>query len=198
MNFAFVSDLSATSFVAQDNWKPAVSDGTDNFIFETNWSTVLNYYQYNNLWAGRTPLSMTLGTTSYELLRVFHDPAAVGAEVILVLRTSGGNGEAAVVVRTPETSYLGASLVQPIVDNNPHTLLSEDELDPRRTYYTRKGIAAASGNGLLTLYDFDGKKKSTLNLGQRKELRLAFNLEGTYFYCFNLEDRLLYKGKTGW
>jgi hypothetical protein len=196
-NFAFVSDLS-TLIWPEDAWKPAVPDGADNFVFDTNWSTVLDYYQYNISWIGRTHLSMILGASSYELMRVFHDPAVAGAEVILVLRASGGSGEAAVVVRTPQSGYLGASLVQPIVENYPHTLLSEDELDPRRTYYTRKGIAAASNKGLVTLYDFDGNKKGTLNLGQRKELRLAFNLEGTYFYCFNLEDRLLYKGKTGW
>jgi hypothetical protein len=140
---------------------------------------------------------MNLGTASYELTRIFKDPAAVGAEVILVLRASGGNSESAVVVRTPQSIYSAGGLTN-LVDTYPHTILSEDELDPRRTYYTRKGIAAASHDGLVNLYDFNGNKISSLNLGHRKELRLAFNLEGTRFYCFNLDDRLLFKGKTGW
>lgn len=142
-------------------------------------------------------LTATLGSASYELTRVFKDPDAAGAEVILVLRTSGGNGESAVVVRTPQSAY-ASGLCTPVVDYYPHTIISAEELDPRRTYYTRKGIAAVSHDGLVTLYDFSGNKISSLPLGQRKELRLGFDLEGTHFYCFNLDDRLLYEGETGW
>jgi hypothetical protein len=194
--------LSTTTMLSEDSWKPGFSYGTDYFVFDANWSNTLNYYQYGSGWSGRSAvLSLSLSTsTSYELTRVFKDtdPSAAGAEVILVLRTSGGNGESAVVVRTPQTEYPGAALIQPIVDNYPHTIISEDNLDPGRTYYTRKGIAAASHDGQATLYSFGGSKISSLALGQRKELLLAFNLEGTQFYCFNLDDRLFFKGKTGW
>jgi hypothetical protein len=192
--------LTSVPMLLDDTWKPAVSDGTSNFVFDTSWSTVLNYYQYDSSWITRTFLLTTLGSTSYELSGVFKDPDAAGAEVILVLRTSGGYGESAVVVRTPQAGYSGPTptLCTPVVDCYPRTIISAEELDTRRTYYTRKGIAAVSYDGLVTLYDFSGNKISSLSLGQRKELRLGFDLEGTHFYCFNLDDRRLYKGKTGW
>jgi len=129
---------------------------------------------------------------------VFKDPDASGAEIILALRTSSGTGESAVVVRTPQSLYTGGALCVPIVDCYPRTIISAEELDTRQVYYTRKGIAAVSYDGLLTLYDFSGNKLSSMSLGQRKELRLGFTLDGSHFFCFNLDDRRLYKGETGW
>jgi hypothetical protein len=102
------------------------------------------------------------------------------------------------VVRTPQSPYTSGALCVPIVDCYPRTIISAKDLDTRQVYYTRKGIAAVSYDGLLTLYDFSGNKLSSLSLGQRKELRLGFTLDGTHFYCFNLDDRRLYKGETGW
>jgi hypothetical protein len=196
-SFAFADDLS-TLIQLGDGWKPAVSDGTDNYVFDVTWNTMLNYWQYSSAWAfNATPLTMNLGTANYELSRVFKDPQALNAEVILVLRTSEADSESAVVVRTPQTIYKTGGLTN-LVDTYPHTILSKDKLDPRRTYYTRKGIAAASYDGLVTLYSLNGIPLSSLRLDQRKDFRLAFNLEGTHFWCFNLDDRLLFRGRTGW
>jgi hypothetical protein len=52
VSFAFIS---STTILPEDTWKPAFSDGTSNFVFDTNWSTVLNYYQYNSSWGARDP-----------------------------------------------------------------------------------------------------------------------------------------------
>jgi hypothetical protein len=206
VTFTFAADLSVTPYQIwpEDTWKPAVSDGSSNFLFDVIWSTTLNYYEYKNDWSGRgsTPYALSLSSSysNYELTRVFKDPDASGAEIILALRTSSGTGESAVVVRTPQAGYAGPSptLCVPVVDCYPHTTISGDELDTRQVFYTRKGIAAVSYKGLLTLYDFNGNELSSMSLGQRKDLRFAFNLDGTHFYCFNLDDRRLYKGETGW
>ncbi len=190
---------------AEDTYKPAVSNGpsgSNNFVFDTNWSSTLNYYEYQIDWTGRPAspymLSLSLSGSNYELVRVFKDPDASGAEIILALRTSSGTGESAVVVRTPQSSYSGGALGTYIADSYPHTFISGNELDTRQVFYTRKGIAAVSYKGQLTLYDFNGNEVSSMSIGQRKALRFAFNLDGTHFYCFNLDDRRLYKGETGW
>lgn len=192
------SYFASIPILSEDSVKPAVSNGTNNFVFDTNWSVSLNYYQYNSSWSTRNTIASVLGSTSYELTRVFKDPDASGAEIILALRTSSGTGESAVVVRTPQSLYTGGALCVPIVDCYPRTIISAEELDTRQVYYTRKGIAAVSYDGLLTLYDFSGNKLSSMSLGQRKELRLGFTLDGSHFFCFNLDDRRLYKGETGW
>ena len=196
----FVALPGLVPMLLEDTSKPAVSDGSNNFTFDTNWSVGLNYYQYNSSWATRTLITPapTLGSSSYELTRVFKDPDASGEEIILALRTSGGYGESAVVVRTPQSLYAGGALCVPIIDCYPHTTISGNKLDTREVFYTRKGIAAVSNDGLATLYDFSGNKLSSMSLGQRKELRLGFTLDGTHFFCFNLDDRRLYKGETGW
>ena len=143
---------SLTAMQPEDAWKPAISNGSANFVFDAGWSSNLTYYEYDFNWGGRLGRAMELGAGSYELVQVFKDPAAVGAEVILVLRTSGPNGEAAVVVRTPQGLYSTPS-AEAILDNYPYTLLNQDDLDPRRTCYTRKGIAAASYDGSVILYN---------------------------------------------
>jgi hypothetical protein len=51
----------------------------------------------------------------------------------------------------------------------------------------------------MVLKDFNGQDTGKgLDLGQRRETRLAFDLEGDHVYAFNDEDRRLYWGKTGW
>jgi hypothetical protein len=173
VTFTFAADLSVTPYQIwpEDTWKPAVSDGSSNFLFDVIWSTTLNYYEYKNDWSGRgsTPYALSLSSSysNYELTRVFKDPDALCVPVV--------------------DCYL-----------YPHTTISGEELDTRQVFYTRKGIAAVSYKGLLTLYDFNGNELSSMSLGQRKDLRFAFNLDGTHFYCFNLDDRRLYKGETGW
>ena len=65
--------------------------------------------------------------------------------------------------------------------------------------YTRKGIVVADWNGRAVLMDFNGEDTGKgLDMGQRGEARLAFDLEGDNFYAFSSEDGMLYWGKTGW
>ena len=184
------------SIDGNDVWRPGFSDGIRNFVLYANWSSELSYRKYDNTWnPDPLPIAATLGPDDYELSGVFHDPVRLNKEAILVLRTNIDDREAALVVRTAEDDY-AAGLTQPILSNYPSTAVSD--VDPNRVYYTQAGIAAADYEGRITLYGFDGAEIGTLSLGSRKELWLAFDLAGAHFYCFSLEDRLLYKGRTGW
>lgn len=145
-------------------------------------------------WTTSGSFSALWGSSSVELKKVYYDPARTGQEVILVLWDWGANQ--AVLAFTPAADYALFALPT-ILISFPSVRIGN--VKPEPLHYTRKGIMAHDYEGNTVLYDFDGVTvKGKLRSDYRKETQEGYDLEGDYFFLYNVEDRILYKGKTGW
>jgi hypothetical protein len=175
------------------------SAGTNNYLLWTDSATSnsLQFARYGAGWGGATNNSAQVDTNyGYELRGVCYDQGAAGKEVILVLFNYNYNR--VVVLFTPAAGFDGTvTFLTPLLSNYQH--LELENVDASNVLYTRKGIVVADWDGRAVLKDFSGADTGKgLDLGQRQEVRVAFDLEGNNFFAFNAEDRVLYRGKTGW
>ena len=196
--FSFAPDFLAfallTGGISGDNL--GFSDGISNYLLWTDGSVNLSYMESPPGWGGGSNYSVQIDTGGgFELRGVFYDPgAAAGKEVVLVFFNYQANR--VVVLLTPAAGYAGTFLT-PLLSNYPH--LELENVDANNVLYTRKGIVVADSDGRSILKDFNGKDTGKgLDLGHNREVRIAFDLEGDNFFAFNADDRILYRGKTGW
>jgi hypothetical protein len=72
--------------------------------------------------------------------------------------------------------------------------------DVRRVHYTRNGIVVRSeqDDGQCYLLDYDGGELHRFQLNVRGGLEEAYDIEGEHFYYFVRDERVLFKGRTGW
>jgi len=172
------------------------SDGTNNYLLWTDGAASnMLYYASGAGWPVGASIPVQLDySTGYELRGLYYDPSAAGKEVVLVFFNYQINR--VYVLLTPAAGYAGTFLI-PLLSNYPH--LELENVDANNVLYTRKGIVVADWDGRAVLKDFNGKDTGKgLDLGHNREVRIAFDLEGDNFFAFNAEDRILYRGKTGW
>jgi len=196
--FRFAPDALASAFFAGGIIGDYLgfSDGISNYLLWTDGSMNLWFTEYALDWTAVNTRSAQIDTGGgFELRGVFYDPgAAVGKEVVLVFFNYQINR--VYVLLTPAAGYAGTFLT-PLLSNYPH--LELEDMDASNVLYTRKGIVVADWDGRSILKDFNGEDTGKgLDLGHNKEVRIAFDLEGDNFFAFNAEDRVLYRGKTGW
>lgn len=168
-----------------------------NYLLWTDGSITLSFSEIPPGWGGGTNYTAQIDTGGgFELRQVFYDPGVSGREVVLVLFNFQASRP--LVLFTPAADYSGGIATPPTLrDQYPH--LELEDVDANSVLYTRKGIVIADGGGHATLLDIDGQETSKkLYLGHKKEVRIAFNVEGDTFFAFNSDDRILYRGKTGW
>ena len=65
-------------------------------------------------------------------------------------------------------------------------------------HYTRKGIVIREYDRRGWLYRFDEENRQRLSFGGRNETLDAYDLDGERFYCIDKDQRMLYRGRTGW
>ena len=198
--FSFAPDFLAfallTGGISGDNL--GFSDGISNYLLWTDGSVNLSYMESPPGWGGGSNYSVQIDTGGgFELRGVFYDPgAAAGKEVVLVFFNYQINR--VYVLLTPASAYPGGIGTPPTL-REQYTHLELEDVDASNVLYTRKGIVVADWDGRAVLKDFSGADTGKgLDLGQRQEVRVAFDLEGNNFFAFNAEDRVLYRGKTGW
>jgi hypothetical protein len=196
--FRFAPDSLAfallTGGISGDNL--GFSDGTNNYLLWTDGAASnMLYYASGAGWPVGASIPVQLDySTGYELRGLYYDPSAAGKEVVLVFFNYQINR--VYVLLTPAAGYAGTFLI-PLLSNYPH--LELENVDANNVLYTRKGIVVADWDGRAVLKDFNGKDTGKgLDLGHNREVRIAFDLEGDNFFAFNAEDRILYRGKTGW
>ncbi len=171
---------------------PSVSE---NYLVFTSGTTTITYQKFTSGWGAGTANAVTVDAVgSYELRGLYYDPGAIaGQEVVLVFFDFSSNR--VLVFFTPVSSYISG----PLSPLTMYPSLQFYDADAGNVFYTRKGIVVADYDGNAALMDFSGKETGKkLDLGQGGEVRIAFDIEGDTFYVFNPENRVLYRGITGW
>jgi len=67
-----------------------------------------------------------------------------------------------------------------------------------RMYYTRKGVVVRHNDAQATLYRFSEKDSTPINFGTRHDIIDAYDIDGEHFYVVDKDERMMYRGRTGW
>lgn len=190
-------DLPAALYNGTVGSEYGFSDGANNYTVVTANSQEITYQKYDGAWGplgGGNAVTVDM-YSSCELRGLFYDPVGVaGQEVTLVFFDFSYNRVR--VFFTPLAGYVTAGALAALT---AYPALQFDEVDAGNVIYTRKGIVLADFDGSAVLKDFNGNDTGKkLDLGQRGEVRLGFDIEGDTFFVFSPEDQMLYRGKTGW
>jgi hypothetical protein len=174
--------------------------GGQNFLVWTDMNQ-LWYESYDVDWATQlvapTPALISGGVSgNWQLHGLGCDPKKAGQEVVLVLYSEGDGQE--YVVYTDQEQYKGATLPGDFFNSCPSYPRPPDTWD--RIYYTRKGLVMRGLEDLYYLYSLtlDPDSIGSDDVKSRHDVRVAYDIDGTYGYYFDRIELNLYKGRTGW
>jgi hypothetical protein len=201
----------ATGTTPGDQNGAAFSDGLSNYLvwIDNGLSPAqLRFERYGGAWtspvSGMVCLSATDPGSRWEMSAAAYDPQRpAGQEVVLLLRKWGSEDEPSSlrVVYMPiadfqSTLFTDAEAVgDPAIDGYPGFTISE--VDGERAYYTRKGIVVQEYDERAWLYRSGGGRLA-LDFRSRHEFEAAYDVDGERFYCIDKNERILFKGRTGW
>jgi hypothetical protein len=181
-----------------------LSIGTsDNVLFSIDYGVSpirLICNRYSSGWGATGNPSAAISTNTedhWELGAVaYDDHRAVDQKVVLLLRKWGDENDEGRVVYLPETDLLVGPLTEPLTSYPGFTVSPKDGVD--RMSYTRKGVVVREHGGDATLYRFREDDSVPLQFSTRHDVLDAYDLDGEYFFVVDKDERMLYKGRTGW
>lgn len=188
-----------------DQYNPAFSDGLSNYLVwvdNDQYPVQLRFECYDGDWmnpvSGAASLSATDPGSRWEPAAAACDPQRpAGQEVVLLLRRWGTEDEPSRlrVAYLPIADFQSTLFTDATIDSYPGFTISE--VDGERACYTRRGIVVEEHGERAWLYR-SGDDRLALDVRSRHRFETAYDLDGECFYCVDKDERLLFKGRTGW
>jgi hypothetical protein len=158
-------------------------------VSEFNSTDPLNYIIDDNL------------SNPYELQNVAVDtlPGDVTRVMLAFCREDDDRGRPAYIFLLPQFP-LAVSPVTSLINNPGIKTIIKPDMDTNHTgvYYTRQGLVVSHGMGIRKLYNFSGEELAVSIDIDTELLREDYDLNGDFYYVFNIKEKQLYKCHTWW
>ncbi|MBN1836101.1 MAG: hypothetical protein JW820_09645 [Spirochaetales bacterium] len=182
---------------------PGVPGNNYTFWVDNGVSPAMLYHvRYDASWGGGMTFSPAqVSADSYvgfDLAALaYDDQRPSGQQLALLLRSWGGEEDSVGYIVYLDETMVSADLLAPVLDSYPGFTVTPRR-GVERMRYTRKGIVVREGNDDCTLYRFSEDDTQSLSFATRHEILDAYDIDGEHFYVLDKDERMLYKGRTGW